>query len=882
MRHPILITLTLIVACSGGAATTVNPPPPPPGGTTPAVLAVQAGDGQQAEPGAALTIKPTVAVKDAAGLGVAGVTVTFSIDSGGGSLQATSATTGSDGTASPGNWQLGTSEGRNVISATAGSLTKVKLVATAVVSVGSVPATTLPSSGGSITVSQPGALHGFSLNIPSGSYPASTTWNITYRSGSTITKTAVMNPVSPVIHLSGTATGYSAKLLTITIPATIPANTFPVIMLRDPGSGLIEVLPTTDYDSVSVTAVTRHLNAAFFLKNNAARSAGLRGRSALRAGGYDVEVVVSTLTRAQLDADIDTGFRPGIDDWGFENPGTFFQPNGICGGMTLTAMWYFANKKADGNLSHRLDLALGVSVSNRGGIRWSSRVNAAQPDDAFGHAMEAATESAKRTPGVTAGQIRYDMIKAQLVVQQLPQLIVVGNSSLSHAVMAYRTVGTSIYITDPNVPGGLDQKVRFGSSEFVPYNMAATTGTGPVVLAYYVAGLGASALYDWGKFPDEYVEAVDGSIDEDVFPVTEMRSRFGVLSDTIYLADTMSTWVQCAACQSFPVPAFLTGSSGPLALMSLFRNPGGNLPWISKGDAIVNLWNPLSFSNPGDFRYGYAITGNDASGGVWVDWKTYVVRRLDASITPAAPADIVGNPISFAMQVTPNKLPSDVIYRWDFNDGSATVNVNNDNTVQHAFPRAGSVVVAAQILDARTQQPVAKANATVTIGPPKWRLDQFTITERTCPEPQCGTSFFTAFEQLEKIPSDGVIFAFLTVNTPAYPVFPTPGVFLSVAPGQGATLTQWAPFSTFTYSFGDTFVGQLGAGPIVANTFTWTGTVGTGAVSGQATPLSEGRYHFTIDATKSGPTIAGTMKMEFLWNGQTNTYRGTFRGQLIP
>ncbi len=745
MRRLLLTVFVLgTVSCGGGGDNGPTTPPsgnpPPVTNGTPATIMVQSGDGQQAEPGTNVSVNPVVAVKNAAGLGVAGITVGFVVDSGGGSLQNSSAVTASDGTASPGDWRLGASEGRNILKVTAGTLAPLQIAATAIVSGGTFPLTTLASSGGAVLVRRPGPLNGFSLNVPAGSFTMSTAWTISYRSASTIAKTAVLNPVSPVIHLTGTASSYSAKLLTLTIPATIAANTFPVIVLRDPSTGLIEALPTIGYDSVSVTAVTRHLNAAFLLKNSATRSGGLVGSAAIRTGGYDVEVVVSTLTRAQLDADIDTGFRPGVDDWGFENPGTYFQPEGICQGMTLSAMWYFANKKADGNLFHRLDRALGVPLSNRGGIRWSSKVNAAQPLGDMEKAFEAATESAKNSPGVSAGQIRYDMIKAQLLITQLPQLVVVAGNDIAHAVMAYRTAGLNTFVTDPNVPGGLNQTVRFGISEFVPYYMASTTGAGPRVPLRYVAGIGASALYDWGKFPDEYAQAVDGTIDEAVFPVTEMRSRFGVLSDTIYVADTMATWIQCAACQSFPAPPGLTGTSGPLAQLELFRNLGGNLAWSPRGTALVNLLNPSTFPNPGDFRYGYVITGNGTDGDLWIDWKTFIVRKLQGSITPAAPADIVGNPIALAMNVTPNKLPANVIYKWAFADGDATVSVNNNNTVQHAFQRAGAYAITAQILDGNTQQPIAKASASVTVESPQvyWRFTSATTTISSVQEQLLG------------------------------------------------------------------------------------------------------------------------------------------------
>ena len=215
MRRLLLTVFVLgTVSCGGGGDNGPTTPPsgnpPPVTNGTPATIMVQSGDGQQAEPGTNVSVNPVVAVKNAAGLGVAGITVGFVVDSGGGSLQNSSSVTASDGTASPGDWRLGASEGRNILKVTAGTLAPLQIAATAIVSGGTFPLTTLASSGGAVLVRRPGPLNGFSLTVPAGSFTMSTAWTISYRSASTIAKTAVLNPVSPVIHLTGTASSYSA------------------------------------------------------------------------------------------------------------------------------------------------------------------------------------------------------------------------------------------------------------------------------------------------------------------------------------------------------------------------------------------------------------------------------------------------------------------------------------------------------------------------------------------------------------------------------------------------------------------------------------------------------------------------------------------------
>lgn len=77
------------------------------------------GDGQSAVHGTALNRQPAVKVVDiATGLAVAGVTVTFQVTSGGGTVANATAQTDQDGTATAGIWTLGSVKGTNTLEAT--------------------------------------------------------------------------------------------------------------------------------------------------------------------------------------------------------------------------------------------------------------------------------------------------------------------------------------------------------------------------------------------------------------------------------------------------------------------------------------------------------------------------------------------------------------------------------------------------------------------------------------------------------------------------------------------------------------------------------------------------------------------------------------------
>ncbi len=108
MTRPLyLVALAMVLAACGDSTAP----------DTTRTVAIQAGDGQSATVGQTVATAPTVKITNASGAAVRGVAVTFAVASGGGSLGATSATTGADGTASAASWTLGTTAGTNTVTA---------------------------------------------------------------------------------------------------------------------------------------------------------------------------------------------------------------------------------------------------------------------------------------------------------------------------------------------------------------------------------------------------------------------------------------------------------------------------------------------------------------------------------------------------------------------------------------------------------------------------------------------------------------------------------------------------------------------------------------------------------------------------------------------
>jgi len=85
-------------------------------------IAANAGDGQNATVGTAVPTPPSVIVRDANNNPVSGVSVTFAVTGGGGSVTGSGATTNASGIATVGSWTLGTAAGSNTLTATATGL----------------------------------------------------------------------------------------------------------------------------------------------------------------------------------------------------------------------------------------------------------------------------------------------------------------------------------------------------------------------------------------------------------------------------------------------------------------------------------------------------------------------------------------------------------------------------------------------------------------------------------------------------------------------------------------------------------------------------------------------------------------------------------------
>ena len=93
-------------------------------------VAISSGNGQTATVGTGVASPPAVVVRDASSSPVSGVSVTFAITAGGGSITGATATTNASGVAAVGSWTLGAVAGANTLTATVSGLPPTAFTAT--------------------------------------------------------------------------------------------------------------------------------------------------------------------------------------------------------------------------------------------------------------------------------------------------------------------------------------------------------------------------------------------------------------------------------------------------------------------------------------------------------------------------------------------------------------------------------------------------------------------------------------------------------------------------------------------------------------------------------------------------------------------------------
>lgn len=730
-------------------------------------------------------------------------------------------------------------------------------------------------SGGTITVSKSGdPLNGLTLTVPSGAYPGTLDITIGSSSNKNLPAANGIVPISPLVHVVTSAGGYANGAITFKVPAPVPANTFPVVVLYDSTTGALEPMTTIAYDGSTVTAITGHLSQPSIPSPSAARANGrFVGNVAAASSGPDslfIAFGVFAIPVSVLNQDWDTNFRPGVNDWEMPIEATEAAPKVPILGVAATELWYFNSQASTIPLNGRFPAVRTVPLSDTIGFHWASLIDT-QVSNQVNSYLSSAYASVTTGPA-SFDSLQFDNIRALFAIPTLnagrPVPVFVDLQNAAHTifyfVVAYRASGNKIYVADPVSPGDGAEFLQLASGGMTPYvNPKYPPGTSFVTPLATPLGL-AVAL---PALASSYPGAVAGTAGASLFPASAFYSWSGQLYDTAYVVDTLRFWAQCAGCQYgltstlSPAPSANVESSNYMYFLTngVATDSIGSLS--SNGLLVTKA--SVDSRGPGQFTLGVPIFSSASAGqstltgivGRWLDWHQITFTHLQGTVTLPAGGALVGDPDTLQVSFDPSLLPADVAYQWTFGDSSPTATVQHSGTVIHSYATTGTFPITVKVVDNRNGQVIARADTTLNgANVELWKIQSLTWLYTTANGVRQDTA--TSDVVLDILP--GTVPTLIALNGPPFPGgdYDEAG-FGFVSPTDSAQ--HWAQFHPIALAISGPHA------PIDVFAYSNTGTATSGTITGKAIQAHTGvvsNSGFTVNLTKNGSTLSGYIMLQ--------------------
>jgi hypothetical protein len=303
---------------------------------------------------------------------------------------------------------------------------------------------TIGASGGTIEAS------GFRLEFPAGALAADTPVSITAAPVTAADFGGLFTPLTPLYSVSA-GDGSLAAAVTVTLPASVPGGAVPLAFYYDDAAGTLTPLAPLGFDATSITAAANHF-------------------SGIVGGEFHDKADSPT---------VDSGFRPGIDDWQFTNIGSYIAPSGHCEGQSDTAIWYYVAQRRKGGASPLYGL-----YDNNGA---PEKTTTFQWDDSQGYRLASNVQvdptadslhywrSVRRLFGRPDDRMTWAAFRAAIAFSGEPQEIAISTGGdPEHAMIVYRVSADRLFIADPNFPARLRTiKYDAASGKLADYSSGA-------------------------------------------------------------------------------------------------------------------------------------------------------------------------------------------------------------------------------------------------------------------------------------------------------------------------------------------------------------------------------------------------------------------------
>jgi len=336
-------------------------------------------------------------------------------------------------------------------------------------------------AGGEVTA--PGGLR---IMVPEGTHQEETAYTVGRREVLGSSYPDWMRPASAVYVVdNGGAAAF--RPIKVEMPAATEQG-FAMGFIYDEATGALEALPLLDVAEGSVTVATAHFSSMVVVH----LPDWGPGRPAL--------------------ATVDTGFRPGRDDWQFVNRGAYITPGGNCGGQSMSAMWYFVEQTQRGapplHGLHDNNGALPTPARWEDDSQAYRLVSSVQQDLIQGWSDPVIQSYASLASSTTDG-VQYTAFMAAMAITGHPQFAYIRDTQATgaaHAMIVYRGDSSGLQVADPNYPGGL-RTIPWDANAGAlgPFDSAAYAG-GPGTTFDEVGFIALTALVNWPAIADRWAE----------------------------------------------------------------------------------------------------------------------------------------------------------------------------------------------------------------------------------------------------------------------------------------------------------------------------------------------------------------------------------------
>jgi len=173
------------------------------------------------------------------------------------------------------------------------------------------------TGGGSVKVVKAGdPLNGMEITIPSGSFSSVQTFKISHAEIKSHQFGEKFNPISPLIQIASNH-DFSNHAIKIQIPIKLPTNHFASGFFYNENTQKLEIIPSIELTNNTITLITQALPANQKLGKSLDES--------------KTNIIISSIIDSELDKGtvLSSGFEPGVDDWEFDNHGSYVEPDSV-------------------------------------------------------------------------------------------------------------------------------------------------------------------------------------------------------------------------------------------------------------------------------------------------------------------------------------------------------------------------------------------------------------------------------------------------------------------------------------------------------------------------------------------------------------------------